>query len=156
MRLLGLPLAMMALGMSIAACGGSDRNASSVAGGATSAVKPESEYHERLLEFRDAAAAGKTYDAYGFAEYFPKTQRAALHAFCFVADRMLKDGETDELGDVAYLNGRISRKAEADLKAELDIVAPRPAHKAIRKLDAVLGLDSLDGDLAERYVKGCY
>jgi hypothetical protein len=120
------------------------------------AIEPKSEYHQVLLEFRDAAAAGKIYDAYGFAEYFPPTQRAAVHAFCFVADRMLEDLEAERLVDSAYLAARIKRKAEADMKAELDVVAPERAQRAIRKLNAVLDLRSLDQDLAERYVRACY
>lgn len=138
----------------MAGCGGEGEGAGVDGSAGRTAI--ESEYHEVLLDFRDAAAAGEGYDAYGFAEYFPKTQRAAVHAFCFVADRMLEDGEADELADAAYLTARVTRKAEADLKAELDIVAPGPARRAIAKLWAILGLDSLDEDLAERYAGACY
>ena len=158
-RLLVLALAAVALSLSMAACDeeGESRERNDTAPSvAKYKMKPQSEYHETLLEFRAAAAAGETYDVYGYAEYFPKSQRAALHAFCFVADRMLKDGEAGGFSDVAYLTGRITRKAEADLKTEFDIVARRQVRKAIRKLDAVLNLGSLDNDLAGRYVKACY
>jgi hypothetical protein len=155
----GLLLVMALIGVLTSGCGGESQGSggeSSAIPRGSGAIEPESEYHEVLLEFRAAASAGKTYDAYGFAEYFPPTQRAAVHAFCFVTDRMLEDLEAERLGDSAYLVGRIKRKAEADMKSELDVVAPQRAQRAIRKLDAVLDLGSLDQDLAERYVRACY
>lgn len=114
-----------------------------------------SEYEEVLGDLQTAAEEGESYDAYGFAEYFPATQRAAVHAFCFVADQLQEDPEAEELGD-PLLTERVTRKAEADLKSERDIVAPRPARRAIAKLHAVLGLESLDPDQAEDYVRACY
>jgi hypothetical protein len=142
----------------ISGCGGESQSdgVESSASPDAAAIEPESEYHEVLLEFREAASGGKTYDAYGFAEYFPPTQRAAVHAFCFVADHMLEDLEAERLADSAYLVGRITRKAEADMESELDVVAPQRAQRAIRKLNAVLDLGSLDQGLAERYVRACY
>jgi hypothetical protein len=121
--------------------------------GSTSESSP---YVKVLLEFRDAVRSSVSYDAYGFAEYMPSTQRAAIDAFCFIADRAQKTPEVEDREDPAYLTQRITRKAEADLKSERDIVAPGPARRAIAKLRAVLGLESLDGDLAKRYVTGCY
>lgn len=114
-----------------------------------------SEYEEVLGDFQVAASEGESYDAYGFAEYFPATQRAAVHAFCFIADQLLKDPAADEL-DNPPLTQRVTRKAETDLKSERGIVAPRPARRAIGKLRAVLGLESLDRDQAEDYVRACY
>ncbi len=154
-----LLLAMALIGIALYGCGGEseggENTGASIARGG-SPVEPESEYHEVLLDFRGAAAAGKIYDAYGFAEYFPPTQRAAVHAFCFVADHMLEDLEAERLLDRAYLVGRIERKAATDMKSELDVVAPAQLRKAIRKLNVVLELGSLDQDLAERYVRACY
>jgi hypothetical protein len=121
-----------------------------------STTEPKSEYHEVLLEFRDAAMAGKIYDAYGYAEYFPPTQRAAVHAFCFVADRMLEDREAARFVDSTYLTSRITRKAETDMESELGVVAPARLGRSIKKLNVVLELSSLDQDLAERYVRACY
>ncbi len=141
--------------ISIAGCGGSSQGMSTSVRVATAAGK-SSPYVDVLVEFRDAVAAEKDYDAYGFAEYMPSTQRAAIDAFCFLADRVLKGPEAAGIGDLAELTGRITRKAESDLKSERDIVAPRPARRAIAKLLAVLELESLDGDLAGDYVKACY
>ncbi|HET8862018.1 MAG TPA: hypothetical protein VFM94_02075 [Solirubrobacterales bacterium] len=114
-----------------------------------------SEYEEVLGDFQTAASESESYDAYGFAEYFPATQRAAVHAFCFIADRLFEDPAGEELEDPP-LTRMITRKAEADLKSERDIVAPRPARRAIGKLRAILGLESLDRDQAEDYVRACY
>lgn len=156
-RLPDLLLATVLVGVAISGCGGgSDEGERTATRDGGSSVEPESEYHQVLLEFRDAAMAGKIYDAYGFAEYFPPTQRAAVHAFCFVADRMLEDREAERFADSTYLTGRIRRKAETDMESELDVVAPGRVHKAIRKLNAVLELSSLDQDLAENYVRACY
>jgi hypothetical protein len=147
---------MALVGMPFAGCGDEDQTAAAKPLVCRKGEAARSEYLTTLCDFRRAAAAGKTYDAYGFAEYFPKPQRAAIDAFCFVAERMLEDGEFARLADQAYLAARITRKAEADLESELDIVAPGPAHVAIAKLRAVLALDSLDRDLAEHYVRACY
>jgi hypothetical protein len=114
-----------------------------------------SEYEEVLGDFQAAASEGESYDAYGFAEYFPATQRAAVLAFCFIADQLQKDPAAEELED-PVLTQKVTRKAEMDLKSELDIVAPRPARRAIGKLRVVLGLESLDPDQAENYVRACY
>jgi hypothetical protein len=113
------------------------------------------EYVTVLCEAQEAAAAGASYDAYGFAEYFPSTQRAAVDAFCFVADGVRKGSPVGELEGAAVV-ARITRKAEADLKSERNIVAPGPTRKAIAKLLAVFRLESLDRASAERYVHACY
>jgi hypothetical protein len=120
-----------------------------------SASAPSSEYVEVLHDMRDAAEAEESYDAYGFAEYFPATQRAAVHAFCFIADTVSKDPEGESINDSSLTN-EITRKAEADLESERNIVAPHPTRKAIRKLQAVLEMESLGHDLAEHYVRACY
>lgn len=162
MALRRLPCVVLAIGMLASAgalftgCGDGDESEGAVPAACKRAKAADGEYLTTLCEFHAAAAAGKIYDAYGYAEYFPKPQRAAIHAFCFVADRMLEEGEADRLADKAYLSARIGRKAEADLKSELGIVAPNPTGKAIGELESVLELDSLDRDLAERYVKACY
>jgi hypothetical protein len=158
-RLVGLlATAAIVLGVAIGGCGGDgDGNSPSTATGAAKTTEAEggSEYVEVLGEMREAATGSASFDGYGFAEYMPSTQRAAIDAFCFVADRVAKapGGETVASAD---LNERIVGKAEADLKSERNIVAPGPAHRAIAKLRTVLGLESLDPGLAERYVHACY
>jgi hypothetical protein len=148
---------MALVGTAIAGCGSSSRSEGTSVNVATAdSARESSPYVEVLVEFRDAVLEEKTYDAYGFAEYMPSTQRAAIDAFCFVADRVLKGPEASGIGDPADLIRRITRKAESDLKSERDIVAPRPARRAIAKLQAILELESLDGDLAGSYVKACY
>lgn len=144
-------IGVVLVGMMIGGCGG---NESTSDAGSKSTSVTGSEYVEVLHDLRDAAESAKSYDAYGFAEYMPSTQRAAIDAFCFVADQM-KGPEGESLEDPALVQA-ITRKAESDLKSERDIVAPGPTRKAIAKLRAVLDLESLNGDLAKRYVTGCY
>jgi hypothetical protein len=148
--------ASVLLALGIAGCGSGSDDAATATRSVAAATSPASEYVQVLGEMRKAAEESGSYDGYGFAEYFPKPQRAAVDAFCFVVDHMLESGEDDRLGETAYLIGRIVRKAEADLKDELNVVAPAPTHRAIQKLDAVLGLESLDSELADRYVHACY
>jgi hypothetical protein len=158
-RFLGLLLAMALAGALISGCGSESRGGdgeSATTARSDSTIKPKSEYHQVLLDFHAAAIAGRLYDAYGFGEHFPPTQRAAVHAFCFVADRMVEHLEAERLADNAYLIARITRKAEADMKLERDVVAPARAQRAIRKLNVTLELASLDQDLAERFVRACY
>lgn len=147
--------AVAMVAMAVAGCGEQSGGPRANAGGGGIAKENVSEYEEVLGDLRAAASDGRSYDAYGFAEYFPATQRAAVHAFCFIADQLQEDPAAAELEDPP-LTERITRKAEADLKSERDIVAPRPARRAIGKLHAVLGLESLDRDQAEDYVRACY
>jgi hypothetical protein len=146
--------AVLALvGMAIVGCGGkSERNSSSES---EYTGRSRSEYGGVLPGFRDAAKAGEPFDAYGYAEYLPSTQRAAIDAFCFVADQMLKNPDGVVLEDPLLIQ-RITRKAESDLKSERDIVAPGPTRHAIRRLRKVLGVESLDRNLAKGYVGACY
>lgn len=139
----------------VAGCGEKSEPVPSSTDGAGTSKEPVSEYEEVLGDFQAAASEGESYDAYGFAEYFPATQRAAVHAFCFVADELFKDPASEELEDPP-LTQMVTRKAEADLKSERDIVAPAPARRAIGKLSAIIGLESLDRDQAEDYVRACY
>jgi hypothetical protein len=153
-----LASAAIVTGMAIGGCGGSggDSSPSTASGaGKTTGAQGGSEYEEVLSEMRNTAAASGSYDAYGFAEYMPSTQRAAIDAFCFVADRVAK-AQSGPTVAAASLRAQIVRKAEADLKSERGIVAPGPAHRAIAKLSAVLRLDSLDPTLAGRYIHACY
>jgi hypothetical protein len=113
------------------------------------------EYLAILCEAQDAAEASGSYDAYGFAEYLPSTQRAAIDAFCFIANGVGKGPSGKELGGAALL-ARVTRKAEADLKSERNIVAPAPTRKAIATLLAVFRPGSLDPASAERYHHACY
>lgn len=148
--------AMLLVGLGGASCGEEAERASTTAAEATTAKEEDvSEYEEVLSQFRVAASAGETYDAYGIAEYFPSTQRAAVDAFCFIADQLQKNPAAKKLGD-PVLTERITRKAEADLQRERDIVAPRPTRRAIGKLHLVLELESLDPDQAKDYARACY
>jgi hypothetical protein len=155
LRLFLLVGAVALLGMPITGCGsGKENRSTSVdASGSTNESSP---YVTVLREFRDAVKAKASYDAYGYAEYLPPTQRAAIDAFCFIADQVLKNPSAMGLHDPAHFPDEITRKAESDLKSERSIVAPRPARRAIGRLRAVLGLESLDSNLAGRYVTGCY
>jgi hypothetical protein len=149
----GLAGAVALVAMPVVGCGSESGSAAVDEGGSGS--RAASPYEKVLFDFRDAAMAGEAYDAYGFAEYLPPTQRAAIDAFCFIADRVLKKSEAEGLEGPA-LTRRVTRKAESDLKSERNIVAPGPARRAIGKLWAVLRLESLDRDLAGNYVRACY
>ena len=152
----GLLIAAVALvALAVAGCGEESEAVPSNTDGAGISKEPVSEYVEVLGDFQAAASEGESYDAYGFAEYFPATQRAAVHAFCFIADELVKDAASEQLEDPP-LTRMVTRKAEADLKSERDIVAPGPARRAIGKLSAILGLESLDREQAENYVRACY
>jgi hypothetical protein len=152
----GLLIGALALAaVAVVSCGEESEPTPTSAEGSGIAQENVSEYEKVLGGFQVAASEGENYDAYGFAEYFPATQRAAVHAFCFVADRLQEDPTAEELED-PLLTERITRKAEADLKSERDIVAPRRARRAIGKLHAVLDLESLDRDQAEGYERACY
>ena len=147
--------AMTLAAVAVVGCGEESEPAPSSTARAETSKEPVSDYVEVLGDFQAAASEGESYDAYGFAEYFPATQRAAVHAFCFIADELAKDAATEELEDPP-LTQMVTRKAEADLKSERDIVAPGPARRAIGKLSAILELESLDRDQAENYVRACY
>ncbi len=145
----GVALAVMA----IFGCGGS--GGGTVTARSSTANEAGSDYVGVLTGIRDAAKSEGSYDGYGFAEYLPSTQRAAIDAFCFVADRAQNESTAEDLTGSALVDG-ITRKAESDLKSERNIVAPVPARRAIGKLRSVLGLESLDRDLAKQYVRACY
>jgi Flp pilus assembly protein TadD len=145
--------ALIAMSIGIDGCGSKGESTAADAGGGSN---ESGEYVAVLRKFRDAVAADETYDAYGYAEYMPSTQRAAIDAFCFIVDRGLKNPQTAELGDPANLAREITRKAESDLKSERNIVAPGPARRAIGRLRVILGLETLNRDLAGRYARACY
>jgi hypothetical protein len=148
--------AVILLVLTAGACGSSSGEATTAKTSVTAPKQPASEYVQVLGEMRSTAEEGGSYDGYGFAEYFPKPQRAALDAFCFVVDHTLESGDNNRLAETTGLTAQIVSKAEADLKAELNIVAPAPTHRAIQELDATLDLGSLDAELAEGYVHACY
>jgi hypothetical protein len=118
-----LASALVVLAMAAAGCGGGgddDGDGSAGAEAAIDAVKqdrpkqPVSEYEEVLLDLRDAAAEGEIYDAYGFAEYMPLSQRAAIDAFCFVTESLLDGGETERFGEPAYVAGKVRARARIE------------------------------------------
>jgi hypothetical protein len=144
------------IGVAIVGCGAAGDSTGEGASESPNTTVISSEYGELLLGFRNAAESNRTYDAYGFAEYIPATQRAAIDAFCFIADQLSKASEGESPEDPARLISRITRKSEADLKSERNIVAPGPARRDIEKLREVLGLKSVSHELAKRYAKACY
>lgn len=156
------------LAMAAAGCGGGNEggNASAGADPGTGAVEqdrpkqPVSEYEEVLLDLRDAAAAGEIYDAYGFAEYMPRSQRAALDAFCFVTERLLDGGEIERFGEPAYVARKVRARARIEFDhgepAEIGASEMATARKAIRKLRSIIDYKPIDQELAGNYVTACY
>jgi hypothetical protein len=170
----GFVIAALTLAASISACGSENESksgggggggtesasGSAAAGRSGNKDKPDSEYEEVLLDLRDAAAAGEIYDAYGFAEYMPRSQRAAIDAFCFVAERLLDGGEIERFGEPAYVAGQVRARARIEFDhgdpAEIDSREMATARRAIRKLRSVIDYEAIDQELAGNYVTACY
>ncbi len=157
---------MGVVAISISACGGESASPSANGGGSINAdrggsgKKPVSEYEEVLLDLRGAAAAGEIYDAYGFAEYMPLSQRAAIDAFCFVTERLLDSGEIERFGEPAYVTRKVRARARIEFDhgdpAEIGASEMATARKAIRKLRSIIDYESIDEELASNYVTACY
>jgi hypothetical protein len=122
--------------------------------------EPVGEYEEVLLDLRDAAAAGEIYDAYGFAEYMPLSQRAAIDAFCFVTERLLDGGEIERFGEPAYVAGEVRARARIEFDhgdpADIGSSEMATARRAIRKLRSIIDYEAIDWELARNYVTACY
>ncbi|HET9162916.1 MAG TPA: hypothetical protein VFN89_05650 [Solirubrobacterales bacterium] len=114
--------------------------------------KNTNEYTEVLTQMRAAAADGKSYDGYGFAEYMPSPRRAAIDAFCAIAAEVADEKRAAGNG----LRQAIARTAAVDLKRERGIVAPMPTRRAIATLTAIVEPEALDPASAGRYVHVCY
>jgi hypothetical protein len=163
-----VPCLIALVAISICGCGGGGEGESGARGteAAADAVQqdrpkqPGSEYEEVLLDLRQAAEAGENYDAYGFAEYMPASQRAALDAFCFVAEALLDGGEVERFGEAGYVDRRVAAQA----KLEFDYGAPggisseqmATTRQAIRKLRSIVDLEAIDEELVGNYVAACY
>jgi hypothetical protein len=115
-------------------------------------TKADSPYVEVLLGFRDAARSNVTYDAYGYAEYLPDSQRAAIGAFCLVVDDVRAGAESEKLASPEYLSDRIAAAVGSEARAATEASIKR----AVKKLQAVIESESLDGGLVKSYAKACY
>jgi hypothetical protein len=169
-RLLSLGLlagAMAVVAVSTSACGseGASKGGTEAASESADAnrgggEKPVSEYEEVLLDLRDAAAAGEIYDAYGFAEYMPLSQRAAIDAFCFVTERLLDGGEIERFGEPADVARAVRDRARIEFDhgdpGEIGSREMATARRAIRKLRSIVDYESIDEELAGNYVTACY
>jgi hypothetical protein len=165
----GLSTGVMALvAISISACGNESASKSetevesesaNVNRGAATHI-PVSEYEEVLRDLSDAAAAGEVYDAYGFAEYMPASQRAAIDAFCFVTERLLDGGEIERFEEPAYVARKVRARARIEFdygdRAEIGTSEMATARKAIRKLRSIIDYEAIDQELAGNYVTACY
>lgn len=148
--------AAAAIGLPIG-CGREEQSASAKAEQCQSAKASLDEYLEVLCEFRAAALAHKTYDAYGHAEYMPAPQRAAIDAFCLLVDEPPDDLEAETLADSAYFADKLAVTARSEVDSgEADVGSTASLRKAIDKLQAILGTESFSSDLAEHYAKACY
>lgn len=152
--------AMASIVLSIG-CGGEDRSASAEPPAVKRQCKKvneeRSEYVRVLCEFRDAAMAEKIYDAYGFAEYMPSSQRAAIHAFCLVVDRKPERLEAEALSNRARLADEIVVTAESEVDYGNAELGSMPSlRRSIAKLQTILGLESVVPDLSEDYARACY
>lgn len=165
----GLLTGVMALvAISISACGSESASKSGAETESESANvnrgsgtdKAVSEYEEVLRDLSDAAAAGEIYDAYGFAEYMPASQRAAIDAFCFVTERLLDDGEIERFDDPAHVARKVRARARIEFdygdEAEIGSSEMTTARRAIRKLRSIIDYEAIDQELAGSYVTACY
>lgn len=142
------------------ACGEGESGGPASAPEPSAAERPDGEYEEVLFELREAAAAGEIYDAYGFAEYMPAGQRAAIDAFCFVNERLLDSGRVERFA----APGHAARLVDARARLEFDHGAPggigaeemATARRAIRKLRSIVDFEAIDDELARGYVSACY
>ncbi len=117
-------------------------------------VTASNPYLKALLGFRDAVAAkATTYDAYGYAEYMPPAQRAAIDAFCILVNREPESLETGKLADPRDFASKLTAIAIAE--ADEDFSAA-PLRRSIDKLRSILGQEPFDRDLARRYARTCY
>ena len=168
-RLLSAGIAIGAIALvpiAVSACGGESASRDGTGTGSAEAAadsgsrKPVSEFEEVLLDLREAAAAGEVYDAYGFAEYMPLSQRAAIDAFCFVTERLLDGDEIGRFGEPAS----VAREVRARARIEFDHGDPgdigssemATARRAIRKLRSIIDYEAIDEELAGNYVDACY
>ncbi|HEU5141989.1 MAG TPA: hypothetical protein VFU04_02410 [Solirubrobacterales bacterium] len=143
-----------------AACGEGEEGGAATSAPKPTMERPDGEYEEVLFDLRDAAAAGKIYDAYGFAQYMPTGQRAAIDAFCFVNERLLDSGQVERFAEP----GNAARLIDAQARLEFDHGAPGgisakemvTARRAIRKLRSIVDLEAIDEELSRGYVSGCY
>jgi hypothetical protein len=109
-------------------------------------------YLEVLLEFRDAAQAGRPYDAYGFAEYLSDSQRAAIDAFCLVVDRVRTAPEGRRLSGPAYFTSQVLSAARPEARA----ASMASVRRAVTTLRGVVEPRSLDSSLVKNYAGACY
>lgn len=130
-------------------CGGHEK-----APQATSAERPKADtpYVEALLGFSDAAKSNAAYDAYGYAEYIPDSQRAAIDAFCLVASKVRTGAEIGKLADPDYFFSRIVATARPERRN----ASMASIRRAVGKLQSVVEPQSLDGALVKSYAKACY
>lgn len=114
--------------------------------------KVESPYVEALLGFRDAARSDATYDAYGYAEYLPDSQRAAIGAFCLVVSGVRTSSESRRLSDPAYFSAQVVNAARPEARS----ASMASVGRAVGKLQTVVEAESLNPQLVKSYAKACY
>ena len=90
----------------------------------------------------------------------PASQRAAIDAFCFVAERIPEDFETDGFDQVGYLLPRVIARARVEFDygdpKEIDSRDMASVRRAVRKLRSIVDFEEIDSELAARYVNACY
>jgi hypothetical protein len=136
-------------GMLLGGCGSQDSTAQSAASESGAASSGPSV--GLLQEFRDAAEAGETFDAYGLAIDLEDTQQAAIDAFCVVATKA-HGAESAKLADAAYF----SRRVAAVAKSEDKTASMKSIEGAVDTLEETIDPESLDPELVQNYAKACY
>jgi hypothetical protein len=109
-------------------------------------------YEDVLGGLRGAASANGGYDAVRRAGGLEPTERASLEAFCAVMRQVSQGGEAAKLSETAYVRARI----ESDAEARLPFVSTAGVRRAVRRLDSLYDLSSLDGRTARRCARACY
>lgn len=140
---------MVCIAMSAGGCGGQEQAPHTAR---AEGPKPENPYVEVLREFRDAARSNAAYDAYGYAEYMPASQRAAIGAFCLVVNDVRTGAESEKLANPKYLSDQIVAAVGPEARG----ASVASIRRAARKLQTVIDSESLNSPLVKSYAKACY
>jgi hypothetical protein len=145
-------VALVSAAISVNGCGGSSGEATHAPSGRDA---PASSLYVSLLgEFRDAAKANATYDAYGFAIDLRGAQKAVIDGFCVVVTEVGTGPESRKLADPAYFSDRIRSAARSE--AEAENASPASIRRAVDQLKAIVEPESFSPALVKSYAKACY
>lgn len=152
-----LCLATTAAALAPTGCGDDDSSAKEQNAEEAPAV-PSKAYGDVLTGLRKAALAGDTYGALRRADPLEAPEEATVDAFCETAWQLEINEETEQLAKRSYVVGRIRSLAELNMGvAYVPGRAKEPAlTAAMKELQEVIDLASLDAKSNSRYKRACY